>query len=279
MPTINSLPMYFPVGFDLTTARITAMLTEYAYDMYSQWLKDGKPRHENKFHWQPPASTPYGKFTFSTRIWSNYRLFDIFNESEPFGFVARDDNNNGYLVFRGTDSDIDWLDDIEVLQHHYSLAPDYGKVHDGFFKLYQSLRTDVFSLLGAAEFAGIDKLFITGHSLGCGLSTLAVPDILNNIQQFSFDSIEHYNYASPRVGNPDFTNTYNGNGVLTFRVVNTCDVVPTVPLAALELLYKHIGTPIDFTGQYGSIGGNHSLLHAYCYALAHPDAPENSPPQ
>ena len=41
----------------------------------------------------------------------------------------------------------------------------------------------------------------TGHSLGCGLSTLAVPDVMT---QRKFDSVEHYNFASPRVGSLAF---------------------------------------------------------------------------
>lgn len=280
MNPINSLPMYFPPGFDMATARTTATLTEYAYDMYAQWVKDGKPRNEKNFHWTPPTGTP---FTFSTRIWSSYKLLKIFNKSEPFGFVAKDKNNNGYLVFRGTDSDVDWLDDVEVSQRRFAIVPGYGNVHEGFYKLYKSLRSDVFSILAEPKFKSIRKLYVTGHSLGCGLSTLAVPDILNKIQQMPFKKIAHYNFASPRVGSPAFTNKYNGNGVTTFRVVNTCDIVPTVPLSTppvdtSHLLYKHVGTPVDFTAQYGSIGGNHSLTDSYCYAIDNPNAPENPNP-
>lgn len=273
MNTINSLPMYFPPDFNLDTARYAALLTDYAYDMYTQWQDQHKPRRQDQFNWTPPTGT---NLIFSRPVWSSYKLFDFFNASEPFGFVAMDKADNGYLVFRGTSSDADWIDDIDEDQHDYELVPGYGKVHDGFYKLYESMRTDVFGLLGDTQFNGMQNLTVTGHSLGCGLSTLAVPDILNNIEQLHFSTIRHYNLASPRVGDPAFTNAYNGNGVLTFRVVNTCDVVPTVPLAALGELYKHVGTPVDFTAQYGSIGGNHSLKDAYCYALDHPDSPENS---
>lgn len=273
MNTINSMPMYFPPGFDLSKAKITARLTAYAYDMYTQWHNQGKPRKQDNFTWQQPAGTPY---IFSAPVWSTYKLFHFFNTSEPFGFAAMDQDSNGYLVFRGTSSAADWADDMDEDQHSYDLAGGYGKVHDGFLKLYHSMRGDVLSALGDARFSNMQNLMVTGHSLGCGLSTLAVPDVLNNISQFPFAAVEHYNLASPRVGDPEFTAAYNGNGVPTFRIVNTCDVVPTVPLAAMGPLYKHVGTPVDFTAQYGSIGGNHSLKDAYTYALDHPDMPENS---
>ena len=41
-------------------------------------------------------------------------------------------------------------------------------------------------------------------------------------------------------------------------------------------LYKHIGTPVDFTAQYGSNDQSHSLLIAYDYALNHTTDPEGS---
>lgn len=38
--------------------------------------------------------------------------------------------------------------------------------------------------------------------------------------------------------------------------------------------YKHVGTPVDFTATYDSIGGNHSMLNCYLYAVTHPTEPE-----
>ncbi len=125
---------------------------------------------------------------------------------------------------------------------------------------------------GFDEVGLIDTLYITGHSLGCGLSTLAVPDILT---QKTFKCLQHYAFASPRVGDPTFTEAYNANGVLTYRVVNTCDIVPQLPSPLLgEFVYKHVGIPVNFTAQYGGVGDNHNLTHAYGYALEHPHAPE-----
>ncbi len=59
-------------------------------------------------------------------------------------------------------------------------------------------------------------------------------------------------------------------------VINTCDVVPQLPSPLLgEFVYKHVGTPVNFTAQYSGIGDNHNLTHAYGYALNYPDQPEN----
>ena len=37
---------------------------------------------------------------------------------------------------------------------------------------------------------------------------------------------------------------------------------------------KHVGTPVDFTAQYDSIGNNHSMVNSYLYAVSHPAQPE-----
>lgn len=122
-------------------------------------------------------------------------------------------------------------------------------------------------------------LYITSHSLGSGLSTLAVPDVImhtgytkNNVPVFQ------YNLASPRVGNPEFASAYNGNQVPTYRIVDTCDIVPQAPPSLMgDLIFVHVGTPVDFTAQYGSLSGNHNLVNPYRYALTHPDQPQGKP--
>ena len=123
------------------------------------------------------------------------------------------------------------------------------------------------------------KLLITGHSLGSALATLAVPDIMAHLPQANSDTILHCNFASPRTGDPTFVSAYNAFNVKTFRLVNTCDIVPTVPASVVTKdlpIYKHVGIPVDFTAQYGSIPGNHSITDSYGYALQHPEQPEGA---
>ena len=194
------------------------------------------------------------------------------NESEPFGFVARSAEGKSYLVFRGTESATDWLSNLDTDPATYPLVSGYVKVHDGFLKLYESIRDDMFNAFD--EVGEISDLWVTGHSLGCGLSTVAIPDLLH---KRTFNQVEHYNFASPRVGDPEFTDKYNTNCVKTFRVVNTCDIVPQAPPSVVgKWLFKHIAIPVDYTAQYGSIVGNHSVTGSYIYALDHPDCPEKS---
>ncbi len=109
-----------------------------------------------------------------------------------------------------------------------------------------------------------------------------MPDVLANtgIRPSSSLPVLHYNFASPRVGDPVFAGALNGGPVPTFRVVNTEDIVPDGPPSVIgTLIYQHVGTPVDFTAQYGSIGDNHSLDISYIYAINHPEDPQGPPPR
>ncbi|HEX8650139.1 MAG TPA: lipase family protein [Pyrinomonadaceae bacterium] len=266
-----SFPMYFPAApFSLTDALMCSNLVDIAYDMYYQWQAQGKPA-PNSFNWNASAIPMH----HSSPIWGRSSWF-FFSENEPFAFVSWTDDGEVYLVFRGTETSLDWVDDADVFQVAYpsTIAAGYGYVHHGFMTIYSSMRSAVLNALGMAGSGSV--LYFTGHSLGGALSTLAVPDVLTNSNfQNSGAKMFHYSLASPRVGDPDFAYQYNSQAVTTYRIVNTEDIVPDSPLSvALDSLYKHVGTPVDFTAQYDSIGGNHDHLNSYNYALNNPDQPE-----
>lgn len=262
--------MYFPEGFDRDEAFLLSELVGTAYDMQSQWKEQGKPRPE-EFRWIPKGPN----LTYSQPLWGTDRLLYFFQEHEPYAFVATASEGTGYLVFRGTDSDADWVENLKFDQVDYTFAPGFGKTNQGFTGVYASMSQAILSLL--AELPLLKKLVITGHSLGSSLSTLAVPDLCTNLARAADITMVHCNFASPRTGDQAFVAAYNRCGVPTFRLVNTCDIVPTVPASVLTVdlpVYSHVGTPIDFTAQYGSIPANHSVTNSYGYALQHPQQPE-----
>ncbi|MBT9316582.1 lipase family protein [Leptothoe spongobia] len=272
---MSSSPMYFPPGFDSEKAIFLNQLVITAYDMYSQWLYQGM-QAKNRFGWAPKGP----KLAYSEPIWGeDTRFLGIFGRAEPFAFVASTEDNDVYLIFRGTESHSDWSENIKLEQTPYSLAPGYGSVHQGFFSIYETMRDTIHKYL--EEIPNPKRLYIAGHSLGSSLSTLAVPDVITNTSYKASLPVIHYNLASPRTGDPDFADAYNANEVETYRVVNTCDVVPTVPLSVTSSklplpIYKHVGVPVDFTAQYGEIVENHSVKGAYLYALQHPKQPEEN---
>jgi len=119
------------------------------------------------------------------------------------------------------------------------------------------------------------SVVVTGHSLGAGLAILATADLVNS----GVAAAGMYNFAGPRVGDLAFAAKFNQQVGVSWRVVNTEDIVTTVPLAtpdlfssesphtpfgmmlmlAKKLNYEHVGTPVSFTTHNGSIAGNHAM--------------------
>ncbi len=272
--TITSLPMYFPgAPFALADAVSCAAFVDSAYDQCAQWVKQDYP-DSNTFIWTKPT-TPSG-ITYSAPFFWTYDWFGT-TYTEPFGFVAQAPNGDTFLTLRGTVTDADAYQDARLDLTAFALAPAYGNVHLGFYTIYQSLSPQILATLKALS--SIGRLLFTGHSLGCGLSTMAVADVLTNGGLSASLDMIHINMASPRVGDPTFATAMNSGPVPTFRIVNTEDIVPDAPPSVTgSLIYKHVGTPIDFTAQYGTTDDNHSLDISYIYALANPQAPQGVPP-
>lgn len=269
----QSLPMYFPPDFILTEAAVCASQVLTAYDQYNQWLAQNSPSQQD-FHWTPNGLG----FSYSAPLWATVTITVLghtFDYPEPFGFVSWDGTGNAFVVFRGTMSKADAVIDAEVDQTPYALAPGFGNVQIGWNNVYTSASPALLAQL--ASIGAVSRLFFTGHSMGSALSTLAVPDVATNssIQPGSSRSYVHYNFASPRVGDVAFAQAMNGGAVPTFRVVNTEDLVPDVPPPLLgSTVYQHIGTPVDFTAEYLTTDGNHSMADCYWYAINHVTQPQ-----
>jgi hypothetical protein len=261
--------------FALADVVACAALVDVAYLQYGQWYNQKFPSKAN-FVWTKPSN---GYVYSAPLFWTNSWLGISYDE--PFGFVAVDANANAYLVFRGTMSAADDYQDLLANQTAYQIVPGYGQVHSGFYQIYQGLTAQVRAAVAALNSSKpFKRFFFTGHSLGSALSSLAVPDVIANtpIKPGQL-SVLHHNLASPRVGDSQFADTMNRNGVATYRIVNTEDLAPDAPTAIYgSYLYKHIGTTVDFTAQYNSIGDNHSLDIAYDYAIANPANPEGPLP-
>ncbi len=263
---MSSLPLYFPQGFALPQAQLCARLVSAAYAQYDQWQAQDQPRRPQDFSWQPP---PMPGWRFSAAIWSILSELHFLSESEPFGFAACDPQGELYLVFRGTDTAQDWLDDLDAEPRTYPWQAGVGQVHGGFLKLYASLRDLALQALDGLQPNG--PLWVCGHSLGCTLSSLAVLDLRERWPDLP---LQHYNFASPRLAAPDFAAHYDGLRVPTYRLVNDSDLVPQVPPAVTgDWQYQHLGLAVTFSASYPGVAANHSLADCYGYALQNPQAP------
>jgi len=144
--------------------------------------------------------------------------------------VVKDDNSYAVLAFRGTEvtKATDIITDIKASL----ITAVEGRVHKGFIHAYQSVEKDIEK--NVAKLDGI-PLYITGHSLGAALATLATQRLEQN-PVFRDQIAACYTFGSPRVGNVEFDRELKS---VVYRVVNTTDIVTVIPL--LVMGYIHIG--------------------------------------
>jgi triacylglycerol lipase len=266
-----------PQGFNRSVAVELGNLVLAAYDQFR--ARAGRPSK-----W--PLSAPY-------------QLLAEFSATPPppahgvekFGFVARrTDTGDVYVVFRGTQTIGDWLANVDFIQTGQQHG--WGKTERGFAGVYSGSAPVI---IGALKNAGSPaRVFVTGHSLGGSLATLCAADVRASLDA----TTTLYAFASPRTGDRAFAARFNTECPDTWRIVNTEDIVNTVPLAAtavaelnltgldhvardIEKLplvgnsitrpldrvrslldgdnYEHVGTPVDFTQHNGSIVANHQM--------------------
>lgn len=242
----------------------------------------------------------------------------------PFGFIAHDtDSNRLYVVFRGTATPAEWVINFQFKPGDEPFLGDkeHGRVHRGFYKIYTredqgknplrekdnlpSMKDTIEKCILGCPAQAINgtwpvealqacpadaQVVVTGHSLGGALATLATAHI-HSLQHFSQKPIL-YAFANPRAGDAQFFQLFAE--LDCFRIANSEDIVPTLPLASIDMTsasatdvtseslrktrlsrlaavlpdldYHHIGAPIYFTLHEGAIANNH-IIPIYKKAL------------
>jgi hypothetical protein len=144
--------------------------------------------------------------------------------------VVKDDKSYAVLAFRGTE--VTKKTDILTDAKAGMVSAIEGRAHQGFIHAYQSVEKDIEKSIEKLD--GI-PLYITGHSLGAALATLATQRLEQN-HVFRDQIAACYTFGSPRVGNTEFDRELKS---VVYRVVNTTDIVTVVPLIAMG--YIHVG--------------------------------------
>jgi triacylglycerol lipase len=276
-----SLLKHLPEGFSIDLASELAQLIVAAYDQF-------KPPAGSQSKW--PLAHPH-------QVLAEFSAQLAFHDTETFGFVSRrHDTGIVYVTFRGTESPEDWLINVavkQVAQHH-----KWGNVEDGFARVYsQCASTIIEAIRGAAP----SRVIVTGHSMGGALATLCAADIRGELGL----TTTVYTFASPRVGDPAFADQFNLGCPDTWRVANTEDLITNVPPSTSALdsrhrglldsllhffdrlpmlsswvrhrlgwtgawqanaVYEHIGTPVNFTKNNGTVIENH-VMSTYLAAI------------
>lgn len=197
------------------------------------------------------------------------RAYD--DSDERFGFVLTSERAS-VLAFRGSNSAVDWVSDFIAQQTTYRPVKNAGLTHKGFTDIYMSARTQIIEIIN--QLPQGRPLFITGHSLGGALATLAALDLANNT---AFTDPIIYTYGAPRVGDPKFASSYNASIGTHWRFQNEFDIVPHLPTLVYQspktkqtYYYMHAKGEVKRSFRMGSVSGNH-ILSNYFADLAQED--------
>lgn len=267
--------------FNPSLAELYGRFIQAVYTMYSN--------DPTKLTPSPSVDFPAG---YQLTAWIQMQDFFIFGSTGPvfYGFIAHSarDPNLAILAIRGTESDLEWWDDLNSLGMAPFRVPNCGNVGLGWEKIYETMEVverppaaiggaprslkavGSFSAQvaehlkrrateGAAGAPGAasHSIEVTGHSLGAALATLyAAESTLTN----KIPTVQAlYTFASPMIGDPDFVNRFNALKLNSWRVINQQDIVRILPPGPF---YRHVNTevPYDSRGKVQqSVGCCHAL--------------------
>ena len=147
-------------------------------------------------------------------------------------------NTDVILCFRGTEPS-----EFSDIKADLNALPDRanngnGWVHNGFQEEVNKIWDAILEQLEAHP----DKnLFITGHSLGGAMATIATSRLGDRVKAL-------FTFGSPRAGTRKFVKSFSH--IPHYRFVNNNDIVPKVPFAFLG--YRHTCAPC-YINYYGNI--------------------------
>ena len=143
------------------------------------------------------------------------------------------------MAFRGTDELADWADNLDFR----SKKTKFGKFHKGFLNALNDVWKELFSVYQSKrrEFP-FRPLFITGHSLGGALATVAAARLAKKDLPF----ISVYTFGQPRAAHrsskialqTDLKDKF-------FRFQNNSDLVTRIPARIMK--YTHVGQCLYIT--------------------------------
>jgi hypothetical protein len=144
-------------------------------------------------------------------------------------FLAQNVDGYAVLAFRGTE--ISKRQDLKIDAQALKVSVLEGRIHSGFRMAYDSVAKEVEKSVLKLDM----PLYVTGHSLGAALATVATQRLEHHLKIRELIAA-CYTFGSPRVGDSHYDIEFKSP---IYRVVNTTDVVTVIPLVAMG--YVHIG--------------------------------------
>lgn len=251
-----SLPIY-DVDYPEITHEFSLPMAKYGADLIARIEKLYHQRHDKLHNFILPTALLLDK-----KLYVNDRLFGVVATHVKSGHM--------WIAFRGTNQAQEWTEDFKFAQAQYQIYHGINQetfserstinCHTGFASVYELCNKKI---LECVEASNPTTIIITGHSLGAAVATLLA---IRLGREFT---VHLYTFASPRVCDhiPNVMSSF-------WRIQNTSDPIPTLPLAVMPNLtdpenpffFTHGGKLVSFTDNLLSLSNNH-LMATYINAL------------
>jgi len=139
------------------------------------------------------------------------------------------------ICFRGTKNLYDIYINLNIFPK--SFIKDDIKVHRGFLYKYLSIRNSIINETNEIiSKYDIDDIYISGHSSGGALATIASLDFY---YLYPRQIIKTITFGSPKMANKAFAEEYKRCINNSIRIINKNDIIPYLPIN----IYQHIEEP------------------------------------
>ena len=143
------------------------------------------------------------------------------------------------ITFRGTDEPRDWLDNLNVVCDKTPLGECHRGFHRSCLDIWEPLHSAYLEIQAEdrTQRTHARPLFLTGHSLGGAMCTVAASLLIAKDKPF----ISAYTFGQPRAATSDMGLTFNNHAKERFfRFQNNNDIVTRTPPRLLG--FTHVGS-------------------------------------
>jgi len=191
-----------------------------------------------------PSDCLASQFVNATLVTSYDFLCDITQNATCAGYIALLHTEKVIaLSFRGTNTVIQMLEEVLSALEEKPNFLGIGRVNQYFYEAYTILWTNGMArkLYNLADDYPDYKIWVTGHSLGAAIATLASADLVAS-GRFNEENSVHYNFGQPRVGDLEFAILHDYLLPQYYRVTHAQDFISGQFLPVLG--YSHHATQI-----------------------------------
>ncbi|KAK6746648.1 hypothetical protein RB195_000116 [Necator americanus] len=158
------------------------------------------------------------------------------------GFIALLHDDNAIVIsFRGTNRFVQLLEETRLSAFHRKMSWVAGGYvsayfHEAFLAVWNGGIGE--SLAKLQQIYPTYQIWVTGHSLGASMASLAASYIVTS-GSINGDRVRLITYGQPRTGDFTFATVHNNQIPYSFRVVHWRDIVPHILMKDFEGYWHH----------------------------------------